>query len=261
MKRRLKILKIASTLAFGAMVFVNYLANALPINGVTTGEASDAYANLFTPAGITFSIWGLIYLLLAGFILYLFGLFKKNMDEHNERLLIKLLTLFIITCFANSLWIFSWHYDLIALSLFFMGGLLVSLIKIAQLVNNNQLNKGENSFIRLPFSIYFGWITVATIANVTVFLVKIGWNRFGLGEQLWAIIILLIGAVIAIIRAIKDKNIFYLLVLVWAYLGILLKHTSAQGYNGQYSGIIRMIIFSIALFIFTLVFIAKKRRR
>jgi hypothetical protein len=257
-KKRLKILKIVAAFAFSAMVFVNYLANALPINGVTTGEASDAYANLFTPAAVTFSIWGLIYLLLAAFILYLFGLFRKN--KPNEQLLIRLLPLFIITCLANSFWIFSWHYDLIALSLFFMIGLLIALIKIAQLFNNRKLSNSENKFIRLPFSIYFGWITVATIANITVFLVKMGWNGFNLSDQLWTIIILLVGAVIAITRGLKDKNIPYLLVLVWAYLGIWLKHTSEQGYNGQYPGVIRTTLFSIFVFISTIVFIARKEK-
>ncbi len=258
MNNSLKILKIIAVFAYLGMVFVNYLANALPINNVTTGEASDAYTNLFTPAGITFSIWGLIYLLLAAFILYIFNIIKKSQHSKREKLLLQILPLFIVTCLANSLWIFAWHYQLIALSLVIMLVLLITLIKIAQVINKDQLLGNDKIFIRLPFSIYFGWITVATIANVTVLLVKLGWNGFGLSDQLWTIIVLLIGATIAITRALKDKNIPYLLVLVWAYFGIWLKHTSIQGYNGQYPGVIRTTVFSIVLFIFTIVFLSKK---
>ena len=106
----------------------------------------------------------------------------------------------------------------------------------------------EKLFIWAPFSVYFGWITVAAIANITVFLVSIGWNGFGISDFIWTSIILLVGALIGILRMSRDKNIAYGLVLVWAYLGILLKHVSTSGFGGQYPSIIATVILCLVLF-------------
>ncbi|MBN1168896.1 tryptophan-rich sensory protein [Candidatus Woesebacteria bacterium] len=259
MNKRVIIIKILAAAGYIGMIFVNYLANALPINGVTTGEASDAYTNLFTPSGITFSIWGLIYLLLGGYTLYQFGIFQESPIPKREKLFNKIGSLFIVTSLANSSWIFAWHYDLIALSVFIMLLLLVYLIKIANIVKNTKLSKKDNLLIRLPFSIYFGWITIATIANITVFLVSIGWNGLGINDQIWTIVILLVGAAIVILRGLKDKNIAYISVAVWAYFGIWLRQTAQEGFANQYSGIIRTAIFSMILFLISIAFISKNK--
>ncbi len=244
------ILKILALGAYIAMVVVNFLANSLPINNRSTGDISDAYPNLFAPAGLTFSIWGLIYLLLGGYVMYQFV--KK--DQKTEGLLKKINPLFIATSLANISWIFSWHYDFIGLSVFIMASLLFLLIKIADILRKEQFTSLEKLLIWAPFSIYFGWITVASIANITVFLVSIGWNGFGIADFVWTSIILLVGAAIGLLRMHKDKNIAYGLVLVWAYLGILLKHLSADGFNGQYPSIIATII---ACLIFFVVFLGR----
>jgi len=254
------LLKISITIAYFAMVAVNYLANALPIGGVTTGEASDSYANLFTPAGITFSIWGLIYFLLLGHTLYQIGLWQKSTDPKREEILAVVGRYFLATSIANITWIFAWHYGVIWLSVLIMLSLLFFLIKIADIVNKENYNIADMVFIRLPFSVYFGWITVATIANITVFLVSLNWDGFGISDSIWTIIILLIGAGIAIIRMLKDKNIFYGLVLVWAYSGILLKHISENEFGGQYPGIIRTVIVCLILFAGVILLLGYKKR-
>ena len=142
-----------------------------------------------------------------------------------------------------------------------MLALLTLLIKIADIVNHKEQSTLNTIFVRLPFSIYFGWITIATIANVTVFLQSINWNGFGISEQIWIIIILLIGAAIGITRMFKDKNIYYGLVLVWAYSGIWLKHTSQDGFNSNYPNIINIVIFCIALFVISIGYLSYKKTR
>jgi hypothetical protein len=229
------------------MVTVNYLANALPINNRDTGDISDAYPNLFTPAGLTFSIWGLIYLLLGGYIAYQF----TKGGQQKEELLKKINLLFIATSLANISWIFAWHYDFIGLSVCIMAVLLVLLIKIADILRVEQLTAQEKIFVSTPFSVYFGWITVAAIANVTVFLVSIGRNGFGITDYIWTSIILLIGALIGILRMRKDKNIAYGLVLIWAYFGILFKHISISGFDSQYTSVIVTVIVCLVLFVFS----------
>lgn len=239
-------IKILAVVAYLAMVVVNFMANALPINNRSTGEISNAYPNLFAPAGPAFSIWGLIYLLLGAYVVYQFV--KKN--QKSEDFFRKINPLFIATSIANISWIFAWHYDFIGLSVLIMGALLILLIKIADIIRTEQFISIQKLFIRTPFSIYFGWITVAAIANITVFIVSTGWNGFGIADFIWTSIILLIGATIGILRMRKDNNIAYGAVLIWAYSWILFKHMSASGFDGQYPMVIATAIVCLVLFVF-----------
>lgn len=248
------LLKIAVAIGYVAMVTVNYLANALPIGGVTTGEASDAYANLFTPAGLTFSIWGLIYLLLAIYVVYQFRSQGKELEEK----ITKINIYFLITSLINIAWIFAWHYGVIWLSVVLMLILLVSLIKLADIINAKNTAKDLSTWVRLPFSIYFGWITVATIANITVLLVSLGWDGFGIKPDIWTIVILAVGVIIGAWRTLKDRNIPYVLVLIWAYAGILLKHVSESGFGGQYGGVIATLILCEIIFLAIIIGFATK---
>lgn len=250
-------LKAGVLVSYLGMIVVNFLAVSLPIAGKTTGELSDAYPNLFTPAGITFSIWGLIYLLLGVYVVYY--LFKK--DEVNKSVFEKVAKLFILSSVANMAWIFAWHYEVVSLSVLIMLVMLVSLIMIAGIINKEKLSTKEEVCLRLPFSVYFGWITVATIANITAFLVSLSWNGFGLAESVWTIIILLVGATIGVLRAMKDRNIYYLLVFVWAYYGIYTKHISEAGFNNQYPSVVKTVLIAIALFLLSIFFIAYRKKK
>lgn len=237
--------------SFLVMVIVNALANILAINGVTTGRVSDSYPNLFAPAGLTFAIWGLIYLLLAGYTLYQLGLFQNNNAAPRVELFGKVGFLFSVSSLANAAWIFAWHYHRIALSMLLMIVILVSLILIVQEINKQKLSLRERIFIRLPFSVYFGWITVATIANATVLLVSLGWNGWGISESAWAVLIITVGLIIGMATTYLNEDVAYGLVIIWAYVGILIKHTSANGFGGQYPSVIAAVIISL-VFLFIL---------
>jgi hypothetical protein len=244
------VIKIIAVLSYLSMVFVNFLANALPINNRSTGAISESYSNLFAPAGITFSIWGLIYILLGGYLLYQFISFKSENKKKKENLLKKINILFILTSIANITWIFSWHYDFIGLSVIIMSILLILLIKIANTLRTKNLTLLEKQFILIPFSVYFGWITIATIANITVFLVSIGWNGFGIADYIWTTIILIVGLLVGLYRTNKDKNVSYIMVLIWAYCGILIKHISPDGFNSNYPIIIITLLVCLVIFVF-----------
>jgi len=245
--------KILTAVAYAVMIAVNYLAMALPLGGRTTGAVSDNYPNIFTPAGYAFSIWGLIYTLLAIYVVY-------QLRCKNDALVVKVNRIFIVNAFLNAFWIFAWHYDYIWLSLVIMVGLLITLIQIADIFRSSTLTSKERWLVRLPFSIYFGWITVATIANVTVFLVYLGWNGFGLPETFWAIIVLLVGALIGSWRMLRDRVIPYGLVLVWAYGAILAKHLSESGFAGRYPSVIWTVALCLAVFVGTMVFVSVKKK-
>jgi hypothetical protein len=252
-KMNTTILKISTLLAFIIMVTVNYLAVLLPLGGRTTGQISDKYPNLFAPAGYAFSIWGLIYTLLGIYVVY-------QLFHDTDDLIAKVNRIFILNALFNASWIFAWHYDQIWLSVIIMAGLLVTLIMIADVIHNRAVTRKETWLVRLPFSVYFGWITVATIANVTVFLVYIGWNRFGFSESFWTVLALLAGALIGSWRMLCDRNIPYGLVFIWAYGAILFKHLSSKGFAGQYPGVILTVGLCLFVFSGTTVFISVNKK-
>ncbi len=264
--KKLNSTSIFVLITYLAMIIVNGLANALPINGMITGDISDSYPNLFAPTGITFIIWGVIYLLLAAHTAYQLGLFRKKGEEVKTALLKEVGILFSISSLANVAWIFAWHYKNILLSLLFMLIILVCLMLIYVRINKETLTANEKVFIRLPFSVYFGWITVATIANATTLLVdKLGSpvNLLGISEVVWTVVILLIGLAIGAFTTFKNRDIPYGLVIVWAYIGILVKHLLAQpdGFNSQYPAVIVTVIISLVMLVATLVFTQLKAKK
>lgn len=204
-------MKYLNLVLFSGMLVMNYLANSLPLNNKTTGELSDSYPNLFVPAGITFAIWGVIYLLLALYCVYQFTGRNQNMISITG-------WLFGISCILNSLWILAWHYQKLPLSLLIMVGLLVTLICINILAKDTPAG-----IIKVSFGIYLGWICIATIANVTALLVYYEWSGFGISEQIWAMIMIMAGAIIASLAIYRFNNPFIGLAIVWAFIGIILK--------------------------------------
>ncbi len=221
------ILQIANFLAVVLTIIVNSLANILPINNKLTGEISDSLPNLFVPAGLTFSIWGIIYILLIFFAVYqIRDLFKK--EKIDMPFLKKISVLFIIASLANIIWIFLWHYEQIVLSLIAMIILFFSLLFIYLRLNigKSDVLLKEKLFVHVPFSVYIGWITVATIANVTAVLVKVGWDGFAFNEQIWTIIVLIVALVITILILRSRTDYAYSAVIIWALIGIYIKRIS-----------------------------------
>ncbi|MDC3253879.1 hypothetical protein OAU89_03180, partial [bacterium] len=192
-------------------------------------EISDSFPNLFVPAGITFSIWGLIYLFLLGFLIYQSkDLFKYPQDS--TPWFSKIGPFFLLTCIANITWIFSWHYHYVEISVGVMVSFLVLLIIIYQRLGIGQsvVSSGVKWFVHTPFSIYLGWITVATIANVTALLVSINWDGFGISEIFWTVGMIFIATLIGQKMLNSRGDIAYSLVLIWAFAGIILKQKGVE---------------------------------
>jgi len=242
---KVKILTILNLIGFLLMILVNFLANYLPINNKTTGELSGQYPNFFTPAGFTFSIWGIIYLLLSGFIVY--QLLTAFRQVRPSDFIMKIRYWFLISCLANAGWIVAWHYERVILSLAIMLTLLFSLIIIYDIlkIGRSSVSRSEKYLVHLPFSIYFAWINVATVANVTVSLIDSGWDQIGFSEQFWTFIILLVIIGLALYYLIKRRDIYFLLVILWAFFGILVK--SIRELNQPDTGIEWLLIVGLIL--------------
>lgn len=205
---------------------LNFLAVSLPLNNKTTGELSDAYPNYFVPAGFTFSIWGIIYLLMLGFIGYQGYAYLKKL-ESPLIIIGKIGVLFFANCVANALWIIAWHYEQVGLSLFIMFFLLFSLMKIYNIISEQRpLALADNIFIHLFFSTYLGWISVATIANVTTLIVSTGWTANASVQASWASAMVIVAMILGIIMIFKKQDIAFGLVIVWAIFGIYSKRIS-----------------------------------
>jgi hypothetical protein len=237
----------SAILAFGVVLVLNGLAGSTKIlGGVNTAEVSDNNPTLFTPSGVTFAIWGIIYLLLIGFCLYIYGVGVKKRSISAEKINL-ILKWFTISSILNSLWILAWQYQILWLSVLLIFCLLYSLTKIADVTRSVHPQKLEYVMAKLPFSIYFGWITVASIANVSVWLVSIGWDGLGVREGIWTVGILLVAAAIGLVASIRNNDVAYLLVFVWGFCGILLKHLAPSGHNGAYPSIIITLTILLAI--------------
>lgn len=209
-----------SIAAFILVIFVNYISNALPLNGYTQKDLSDKYTSLFTPAGFTFSIWGVIYLALAFFVIY-----QALPAQRNNALVSKISKLFILSCFTNIVWLFAWHYEFVGLSLVIMFGILATLIAIYRALGTNirEATVLEQLFLRLPFSMYMAWITVATMANISIFQNAMGWDDLFTSSVNWTLLKLAVVAAIGAIVVLRRNDFIFGLVIAWAAFGIMSK--------------------------------------
>lgn len=209
------VLSIVLTLA------INVLANALPINGLNTGQISDSFDVYFVPAGYVFAIWGLIYVGLGAF-----AVFQAQRSQRDNPRLRAAGPWIILSGLANSAWIFLWHYQQFPLTLLVMLVLLASLI-VTYLrlgIGRTKVSTLETWMARVPFSIYLGWITVATVANATSVLDYLNWNRFGLSQETWMVIVLAAVLLIAALMNFTRRDVAYAMVILWALAGISVKH-------------------------------------
>lgn len=206
------------------VITVNALANILPINGYNTGQISAFYPNYFVPAGFTFSIWGLIYLLFINYsIAYTYFTVKQNNFLQIKKYLDQITPWYWATCILNILWILAWHYLQIFTSVVIMIAFLLVLIQIFiySRALSNDVKLLYRFLIVAPFTVYIGWISVATIANVSALLVYLQWNGWGIAPENWAVIMIAIAIVLAFSFSIYYNTIAAPLVIAWALWGII----------------------------------------
>ena len=206
-----------------ATIAVNGLANALPLNGQGTGEISDRFQVFFVPAGYVFAIWGLIYLALIAYAVY-----QALPAQRSNPRLARIGYLFVASCAANIVWLFLWHYNQFPLTLLAMLALLGTLITIYLRlgIGKTSVPAAERWLAHVPFSIYLGWVTVATIANATSLLDFLKWNGWGIAPEAWTVVMLAAAGIIATLISFTRRDAAYLLVLVWAISGIAVKHAA-----------------------------------
>jgi benzodiazapine receptor len=220
-----RILNWCNILTYVTMVIVNGLAGSTTLlGGKFTSEISDANPTLITPAGYVFGIWGIIYILLGVFVIYQVLPRGRTAKFHEQ-----IGWLFAASSVVNILWLFAWQYEYLLVSVILMflllGGLILIYLRLD--IGRSKVGWEERLAVHLPFSVYLGWITIATIANVSVYLVSIGWEGFGIGPETWAALILVIATAVAALVMITRRDIAYALVIVWAFVGIAVNQESS----------------------------------
>ncbi len=244
-----KLLAIFNWFALIIMLTANTLANALPINGYNTGQISAFYPNLFVPDGFTFSIWSVIYLLLIGFVVISTKWLWYREDTDAGQLAAQIAPLFMTTCLLNAGWILAWHYLQVNVSVIIMLGFLGMLIYIYLKLQpyRTLLSPFQKLFLYIPFVVYMGWISVATVANITAMLVHYKWEGGPLSESAWSIIMISIASLLAMIFIWKKYDRAYAFVIVWALLGIYRGQgdmTPAIGYAAL-AGIVTILLLGV----------------
>jgi len=220
------LLKWMNIIAFALTVLVNALAGSTTIlGGKLTAQISDANPTLITPAGYVFSIWGIIYILLGIFVVFQ-ALPSQRGKDYQERIG----WLFVLSSLLNIAWLFLWQFEYLSSSVVLMFLLLATLIAIYLRLNigKSAISSLEKLVVHLPFSVYLGWITIASIANVTVTLVSVQWDGFGISQETWAFLIIIIALLITLLVVATRKDLAYGLVVVWALLGIAVKQSGNQ---------------------------------
>ncbi len=201
-------------------IFFNILANALPLNGQNTGEISDRFPVYFVPAGYVFSIWSLIYIGLIAYAVY------QALPSQRENPRLRATGwLFVASGIANIAWLFFWHYNIFVLTivamLLLLGLLVAIFLRLG--IGRETVSTQMKWSVHIPFSIYLGWITVATIANASNVLYDLGWNGAPLAPEVWTVIMLAAALIITATMLVTRRNIAYALVIVWASIGIAVK--------------------------------------
>lgn len=245
----IKPIQIVSIIAFVAMIVVNTLANLLPINGMDTKEVSDRYPSLFTPAGITFSIWSVIYLSLLCFVVVAW---KRRSDPFIQ----KILPWFTVSCILNLSWILAWHYLLPGLSVLIMVALLVVLTMLFLLLQKQSFSTlSDRAFVQLPFTLYLAWICVATIANIAALLVAVGWDGAFFNEETWTVVMMCVAALLAVKITLDYRVPFFAVVVMWALFGIFLRWRDEERNMIFYASL--LLIGALAI---VMIYSARKRK-
>ncbi len=247
-------------LALIVVLTVNALANLLPINGLNTGEVSALYPSLFTPAGFTFSIWSVIYLLLIGFVFVQWRILSTPYFT-------ELSLWFLLSSLANVSWILTWHYVYIYASVLIMLVLLFSLTKLFLLIHSAEIKApSEKVFIKLPFTFYLSWICVATIANIAALLVSLSWEGGFLSPTIWTMTMMTIASALGIFISRRYDEPSFIIVLIWALYGIYSKWHGSENNRIAETALIEVIVLAVYFFILQLaqrmpkLFVINKRK-
>lgn len=221
MSDRDRLLPAVNSAALAVTLVINWLATALPLNGQTPSEIADRFDVYYKPAGYVFGIWSVIYLGLIAFVAWQW--WPANRGDPQIR---RIGPWFAVNCLANAGWVFAWHFEYFVLSLVLITTMLVSIAVVYVRLDIGRVPVATLEWwcVQFPVRLYLAWVAVATISNSAVALDWVGWNRFGLPDTAWMLVLLGVTAALAAVMAWRRRDLVFLLVVVWALIGIAVEY-------------------------------------
>lgn len=250
-------MKFISLIIFILMIIINALGGLGKFNATSISDISKTYNNLITPASFTFWIWFVIYILLLVYILYSVDIIENDNSNYENSIFNKVKNFFIANMFFNILWVISWVYNDILLSMIFIIAIFFTLLKITEYINSRRLNNKQVLYITIPFNLYFGWISVALVSNLMTLITSYGIRAFSASGYIISILLLILGILIFYLIFKKNNNAFYFIGFLWGYIGIFANHIIKSGFSLQYPFMLVLSIISIFIVIF--IFLLEKK--
>lgn len=225
-------------------LIINTLGAMGLINGLTQKEISDMYVTLITPSPATFSIWSIIYSLL---LISMIAMIIKKDHPYYQRAVAQISNLFRISCVFNVSWIITFSFILVEISVLFILGFVITLALIN--IKLLEIHEGKRWLLSVSFGLYCGWLFIATVVNIAAALVKINWSGFGLTQETWGIITLVVAIILLIGVVLKIRNAIFPLPIAWAYFGIYQFLKSPSGFNGEFATLQMVSLFGMSVII------------
>ena len=231
-------------------VIFNVLGSLGILTGYTVKDISEKYISLVTPANYTFIIWLVIYVALLVYTLYSCNIIKNENSVEERKLISSINSYYFVNLLLNILWIITWVANLVVISTIFMILIFLTLYKISMIIKNAHVNDRQFYYISLPFNLYFGWITVAMLANLNVFIVKIGVNPVSFLGILFTIVLLVLGFIIFVLTYYKNRSLCYLFSIIWGYIGIGINNITEFLFIYKLVFVVELIIILLLLYLF-----------
>lgn len=242
---RTTIWAILNLVFYFSTLVINSLGSSGFFNNMGQKDVSDKYTTLITPAGFSFSIWGVIYTLVLINLIYFV---IKRKEDRVSRLVQMISPLFIFSCLMNMGWILAFSYEMLGISTILIFGMLISLMLIIEKIYKN---RADISYFLpgLGFTLYASWVFIATILNISLFLVQLNWGGFGISSSIWTIIILFIAIAFVLFYLKLYKNAVFPISLAWAFFGIYSSYSSGVIAPPMATSIQIVLLFGIGVFI------------
>ncbi|WKA55529.1 TspO/MBR family protein [Planococcus shixiaomingii] len=247
--KKTKIFTILNLVFYFLTLGVNYLGSSGFFNGKSQKDISDEYTTLISPAPFTFSIWGVIYSLLLITLVYLF---VKRKDRNISKLILLISPLFIVSALCNMSWIIAFSYEQLGISTLLIFGMLFSLLTIVERIYKNRF-EFPSTLAGLSFTFYGSWVFIATIVNISLFLVQLEWNGFGISDSVWTIIILMVAIAFVLFYLSRYKNAAFPIPIAWAFFGIYSSYASGRFDPAMSTAIQGVLLAGIAIFLIAVV--------
>lgn len=198
-----------------AAIAYSYLADVLAPGGSDIATVSRRYDNAFTPAPFAFAIWGLIYGSFVAHCVVALLPSRRTMEIY-DRLAVPLMLANVL----GALWVAAFRHDMVFAALLLVATMF-AVAWFMLLAASRWVDTGRARFwLTVPFALFFGWMAVATLANLAAARVAAGWTGGPVIEFAWAVGLLVVATAIGLGVGVRRRAFLVPAVVAWATAAI-----------------------------------------